>query len=105
MCQGLDQNPKGFSIFGLIGVKGWVKLLLKLPTRCVISSRSNVNKSTLSNCQFIRKMSDFSMEDAGDQFEDDLLKAMQNSLEVNTVPLPAATQPNLAYRGMYNCII
>ena len=42
------------------------------------------------------------MEDAGDQFEDDLLKAMQNSLEVNTVPLPAATQPNLAYRGMYN---
>ena len=44
------------------------------------------------------------MEDAGDQFEDDLLKAMQNSLEVNTVPLPAATQPNLAYRGMYNCI-
>ena len=50
----------------------------------------------------IRKMSDFSMEDAGDQFEDDLLKAMQNSLEVNTVPLPAATQPNPAYRGMYN---
>ena len=42
------------------------------------------------------------MEDAGDQFEDDLLKAMQNSLEVNTVPLPAATQPNPAYRGMYN---
>ena len=42
------------------------------------------------------------MEDAGDQFEDDLLKAMQNSLEV---PLPAATQPNPAYRGMYNCII
>ena len=45
------------------------------------------------------------MEDAGDQFEDDLLKAMQNSLEVNTVPLPVATQPNPAYRGMYNCII
>ena len=49
-------------------------------------------------------MSDFSMEDAGDQFEDDLLKAMQNSLEVNTVPLPAATQPNPAYRGMYNFV-
>ena len=47
-------------------------------------------------------MSDFSMEDAGDQFEDDLLKAMQNSLEVNTVPLQEATQLNPAYRGMYN---
>ena len=45
------------------------------------------------------------MEDAGDQFEDDLLKAMQNSLEVNTVPLPAATQPNPAYRGMYNYLL
>ena len=44
-------------------------------------------------------MSDFSMEDAGDQFEDDLLKAMQNSLEVNNAPLPAATEPNPAYRG------
>ena len=50
-------------------------------------------------------MSDFSMEDAGDQFEDDLLKAMQNSLEVNTVPLPAAMQPNPAYRGMYNYLL
>ena len=50
-------------------------------------------------------MSDFSMEDAGDQFEDDLLKAMQNSLEVNTVPLPVATQPNPAYRGMYNYLL
>ena len=45
------------------------------------------------------------MEDAGDQFEDDLLKAMQNSLEVNTVPLPVATEPNPAYRGMYNIYI
>ena len=44
-------------------------------------------------------MSDFSMEDAGDQFEDDLLKAMQNSLEVNKATKPAATEPSPAYKG------
>ena len=42
---------------------------------------------------------DFSMEDAGDQFEDDLLKAMQNSLEVNKATKPAATEANPAYKG------
>ena len=42
---------------------------------------------------------DFSMEDAGDQFEDDLLKAMQNSLEVNKATKPAATEPSPAYKG------
>ena len=39
------------------------------------------------------------MEDAGDQFEDDLLKAMQNSLKVNKATIPAATEPNQAYKG------
>ena len=42
---------------------------------------------------------DFSMEDAGDQFEDDLLKAMQNSLKVNKATIPAVTEPNQAYKG------